>query len=297
MNDRRPDRRGLGRGLSALMADIRPDADAEAAAPRPDALVPIDRIRANPAQPRRDFAPEALQELAESIRRKGVLQPVILRPMGEDAYELVAGERRWRAAQMAGVHALPAVVRVLDDAEVLEIAIIENVQRADLNPIEEAAGYAQLIERFGHTQDQIADALGKSRSHVANLLRLLKLPPEVQGQVRAGQLSAGHARALIGLADPVAAARRVIAGGLSVREAERLARTEGAGRARPRGGAAGADKDADTRALEGDLSAALGMTVTIEHPPGGESGRLTIAYGTLEQLDDLCRALSSVTPR
>ncbi|QYK41931.1 MAG: ParB/RepB/Spo0J family partition protein [Paracoccaceae bacterium] len=301
MTERKVERRGLGRGLSALMADIRADGEAGPQA-APDATVPIERIRANPAQPRRDFPPEALAELAESIRQKGVLQPVILRPLPDDAgYELVAGERRWRAAQMAQLHAIPAIVRSLDDAEVLEIAIIENVQRADLNPIEEAAGYAQLIERFGHTQEQIADALAKSRSHIANLLRLLKLPPDVQGHVRAGRISSGHARALVTMADPVSVAQRIIVEGLSVRETETLARDEAMGtgrrasRAKTGGRSGGApEKDADTRALEADLSANLGMAVSIQHEPGGERGRLTITYNSLQDLDDLCRALSSM---
>lgn len=296
------ERRGLGRGLSALMADIRSDepGDQDRAA-SPDAMVPIDRIRANPTQPRRDFPSEALEELAQSIRLRGVLQPVILRPLANDGgYELVAGERRWRAAQLAQLHKIPAIIRTLDDVEVLEIAIIENVQRADLNPIEEAAGYAQLIERFGHTQEHVAEALSKSRSHITNLLRLLKLPDVVQAHVREGRLSAGHARALITMADPVAASKQIIDRNLSVREVEALARDEAKGRGRPvsrrgQGSAPTQEKDADTRALEADLSANLRMAVSIHHEPGGERGRLTITYNTLQDLDDLCRALSSMS--
>lgn len=296
MVDRKIERRGLGRGLSALMADVRIDSDATpTAAGSADAQLAIDRIRPNPTQPRRDFPAEALQELAASIRQKGVLQPIIVRPGKDGMYDLVAGERRWRAAQLAQLHNIPAVIRDLDDEEMLEIAIIENIQRAELNAIEEAAGYAQLMERFGHTQEQIAEALAKSRSHIANLLRLLKLPDQVQQHVRDGKLSAGHARTLVTAQDPVALARKIIDGGLSVRAAEALARADTSGTAKkgPRGGS-GQQKDADTRALEADLSANLGMAVSIQHEPGGERGRLTVTYNTLQDLDDLCRALSSM---
>jgi ParB family transcriptional regulator, chromosome partitioning protein len=301
MTDRKPEKRGLGRGLSALMADVRVDSDnSPGLQGRPDAELPIDRIRPNPAQPRRDFPAEALEELAASIRQKGVLQPIIVRPGKDGGYDLVAGERRWRAAQLAQLHTIPAMIRTLDDEEMLEIAIIENIQRAELNAIEEAAGYAQLMDRFGHTQEQIAEALAKSRSHIANLLRLLKLPDQVQQQVREGKLSAGHARTVVTAKDPVALARRIVDGGLSVRAAEALARQEAAGdtarKGRPGGRNAGAghEKDADTRAIEADLSANLGMAVSIYHEPGGERGRLTITYNTLQDLDDLCRALSSM---
>ncbi len=283
------ERRGLGRGLSALLADV---GEGAARPLRPEAELPIDRIRPNAAQPRRDFSAAALEELAASIRAKGVLQPIIVRPLAEDRYEIVAGERRWRAAQMAGLHRMPVVVRELTDGEVLEIGIVENIQRADLNAIEEAMAYSQLIERFGHTQEMVADALSKSRSHVANLLRLLKLPAEVQAHVRDGRLTAGHARALVTAVDPVALAQKVLSRGMSVRETEALARADAPAerqRARPKG-----EKDADTRALEADLAAALGMKVAIEHEPGGQSGRLVIGYDTLEQLDDLCRALSAM---
>lgn len=290
------EKRGLGRGLSALMADVRVDSEASAAGP--DALLPVDRIRPNPTQPRRSFPAESLQELAASIRQKGILQPIIVRPAADGRYDLVAGERRWRAAQMAQLHSIPAIIRQLDDGEMLEIAIIENIQRAELNAIEEAAGYSQLMERFGHTQEQIAEALAKSRSHVANLLRLLKLPDQVQQQVREGKLSAGHARAVATARDPVAMARRIVEGGLSVRAAEALAREEAMGSAKKRGSGRsspqGLEKDADTRALEADLSANLGMAVSIYHEPGGERGRLTVTYNTLQDLDDLCRALSSM---
>ncbi|MBA3323734.1 MAG: ParB/RepB/Spo0J family partition protein [Rhodobacteraceae bacterium] len=284
------EKKGLGRGLSALLADVGPG-------PRPDAptisgqrMVPIDRIVANPDQPRRAFDDDDLQELAASIREKGVIQPLILRPHPRDAaaFEIVAGERRWRAAQLAAVHELPAVIRDLDDAEVLELAIIENVQRADLNAAEEAQGYRQLMDRFGHTQERLAEALGKSRSHIANLLRLLNLPEPVLELLRAGRLSAGHARALVTAANPEALARQVIDRDLSVRQAEALARDA----ARPRQAASTpAVKDADTRALEADLTANLSLRVSIDHKPGGSAGEMRIRYTSLEELDGLCQLL------
>lgn len=289
MTERKAERRGLGRGLSALMADVHlaPNEPRR----RPDLNVPIDRVVPNPAQPRRDFSQAALDDLAASIREKGILQPLIVREREGGTYEIVAGERRWRAAQLAQLHEVPVLIRDLDDTEVLEIAIIENIQRADLNAVEEALGYRQLMDKFGHTQERMAEALGKSRSHIANLLRLLQLPEEVQGFLREGHLSAGHARALVTLPDPVTAARRVIAEGLSVRETERLAQASPG--ARPRTPRRSAEKDADTRALEQDLSAALGQRVEIAHQPDG-SGTLTIRYGNLEDLDTLCRLLGTI---
>jgi ParB family chromosome partitioning protein len=290
------ERKGLGRGLSALLADVATiDEASPAAAPRPAATdsVPIDRIRANPNQPRRDFDEQELAELAASIREKGVIQPLILRPHPTSTgdYEIVAGERRWRAAQLAGVHALPAVVRDLDDGEVLELAIIENIQRADLNPLEEAQGYRQLMDRFGHTQERLGEALGKSRSHIANLLRLLTLPEAVLAMLRDGRLTAGHARALVTATNPESLARQVVARELSVRQTEALARAaapNGTLRPVPRPVA----KDADTRALEQDLAAALSLKVSIEHRPGQQAGELRIRYSTLEELDGLCQLLS-----
>ena len=276
----------LGRGLSALLADS--DLADQAAAP-PANVLPIDRIFANPDQPRRSFDEEALEGLAASIRERGILQPIIVRPKG-DGYEIVAGERRWRAAQLARLHEVPALVRRFDDTEVLEIAIVENVQRADLDPIEEGTGYRQLIDSFGHTQERLATLLGKSRSHVANTMRLLQLPEEVQDMVREGGLSAGHARALITSDDPVGLARRAVAGGLSVREVERLAKGPPAARREPR--QPPQPKPADTVALENDLSAHLGMRVSIEHDERSGRGRMIISYGDLERLDDLCRHLS-----
>jgi len=255
-------------------------------------MLPIEKIQPNPDQPRRRFAQENLDELAASIREKGVIQPLIVRESPDQAgiYQIVAGERRWRAAQMAKLHELPVIVRSYNDTEVLEIAIIENIQRADLNPVEEAAGYKQLMERFGHTQEKLAEALGKSRSHIANLMRLLQLPGDVQEMLQAGQLTAGHARALITSENPSNLAQAVVDRGLSVRETEKLAK--GAGGSKPRKAAAApAEKDADTRALEQDLSAALKMKVAVDHPAGQAGGRLTIQYGSLEQLDELCRML------
>lgn len=298
---RNEQRRGLGRGLSALMADIEPDAEQGQAAvsQRSDRLVPVERVFPNPNQPRRRFDETQLAELAESIRSKGIIQPLVVRSREgrSEEYEIVAGERRWRAAQAAQLHEIPVIIRSFTDEEVLEIAIIENVQRSDLNPIEEATGYKQLMERFGHTQDKLATALGKSRSYIANLLRLLNLPDEVQTMVQDGKLSAGHARALITASDPAAMARDIVAKGLSVRETERLVKSanEPAKKPAPKPRADGMsfDKDADTKALEGDLSAALGMKVRINHESGKESGSVSIRYDTLEQLDALCMILSA----
>ncbi len=290
------EKKGLGRGLSALLADVGPEADQPAAAqaPRPaDRAVPIERIHPNPNQPRRTFGERELEDLANSLREKGVIQPLILRPHPdrEGAYEIVAGERRWRAAQIAGLHELPALVRELTDTEMLELAIIENIQRADLNAIEEALGYRQLMDRFGHTQEKLGEALGKSRSHIANLLRLLTLPESVLDLVRSGQLSGGHARALVTASDPERLAKRVVEAGLSVRQTEALAkalpeRTSSAPVSKPH-------KDADTRALEEDLSATLRMKVSIDHKPGKQDGEIRIKYKSLEELDGLCQILSS----
>lgn len=279
------EKRGLGRGLTALMGDVSPAGDGRA-----ERHVAVDRIHPNPDQPRRNFDEASMEELAASIRSKGVIQPLVLRahPAIPDAYQIVAGERRWRAAQRAQVHSVPAVIRELDDTEVLEIAIIENVQRADLNPIEEALGFRQLIDRFGHTQERLAKALGKSRSHIANVLRLLTLPEEVLDLVRTGRLTAGHARALVTTPDPARLAREVMTRGLSVRETERLA----AKPREPRQAPPTVEKDADTRALERDLGAALGMAVSISHELGGDGGAISIRYRSLDQLDELCRRLA-----
>ncbi|WP_299203309.1 ParB/RepB/Spo0J family partition protein [uncultured Tateyamaria sp.] len=290
-------KRGLGRGLSALMADVaEPVLTDTTSGGSGEQRIPIEKIKPNPNQPRRQFDAGPLEDLVASIKEKGVLQPLIVRPAG-DEYEIVAGERRWRAAQQAQLHDLPVLVRDFSDTEVLEVAIIENIQRADLNSIEEAAGYKQLMDRFGHTQEKMAEALGKSRSHIANLLRLLQLPDDIQAFVVDGSLSAGHARALITADDPSALARKVIAGGLSVRATEALVKKASEdvsdnifkGSSKPKA----PNKDADTRALEDDLSAATGVKVSLTHKPDGESGTLTLQYESLDQLDDLCRRLSS----
>ena len=288
------ERRGLGRGLSALLADVNLGEQAvEGQPPRPILALPVERVQPNPNQPRREFAPEALNQLAQSIAQKGIVQPLIVRAIGQEGqFEIVAGERRWRAAQIAGLHEVPVVVREFNDVEVLEIAIIENIQREDLNPIEEAMAYRQLIERFGHTQEKLAEALSRSRSHVTNLLRLLTLPEPVQDMLRKGDLSAGHARALITAPDPALLAGQVVRRGLSVRETEKLAKTAGT---KPQARTSRkVEKDADTRAIEADLSANLRMLVRIEHRGMDEGGVLSISYRTLEDLDLLCDVLSKI---
>lgn len=290
------EKRGLGRGLSALMADVHLAGPDQISSPRrAEQHLPVDKLEPNPQQPRLDFKREELESLADSIRQKGVIQPLIVRRKpGRDIYEIVAGERRWRAAQLAQLHEVPVVIRDLNDTEVLEVAIIENIQREDLNAIEEALGFRQLMTRFGHTQEKLAEALSKSRSHVANLLRLLTLPAEVQDMVRDGALSAGHARALIGSPKAAEIAAQIIAKGLSVRETEKLMKDQGAAKTAGRKPTGGSEKDADTRAIEADLSANLRMQVRIEHAAGGETGQLSIRYGSLEDLDMLCQLLSGI---
>lgn len=288
--------RGLGRGLSALMADVTPETASEEnpQARRPDLLTPVENVYPNPDQPRRAFDQDALDELAKSIAEKGVIQPLIVRkhPTKTNAYEIVAGERRWRASQIAKLHDVPVVVREYDDTEVLEIAIIENIQRADLNPVDEASGYRQLMERFGHTQDQLATVLGKSRSHIANHVRLLSLPERVMAYLTDGRLSAGHARALVGHEDAQKLADHIVSNGLSVRDTEKLAKRGLPTKVKRSAANATKAKDADTQMIESELSAALKMKVSIDHSAGGESGKLTVSYKSLEQLDDLLRALS-----
>ena len=274
-------RRGLGRGLSALLDEV--EAPAEGGARPGVSELAVEAIKANPHQPRRRFDDADIEELAASIREKGVLQPILVRPAvfaGE--FEIVAGERRWRAAMRTGVRTIPALVRSLSDAEVLEIAIVENVQRVDLSPIEEAESYRALMDRFGRTQADVAQVVGKSRVHVANALRLLQLPEPVKDMVREGRLTAGHARPLIGAPDAERLAAEVADRGLTVRQAETLARGRPAA---PR-----KSKDTDTAALENDLSEVLGLRVEIRD--AGGAGELRIRYASLEQLDDLCRRLT-----
>lgn len=286
-------RRGLGRGLSALLGESDAESPAGSAGEAAGAReLPIELIHRNPDQPRRRFAEAEIAELADSIREKGVLQPVLVRPAPGMAgeYQLVAGERRWRAAQQAGLRAMPALIRELDDKQVLEIAIVENVQREDLGPIEESLSYRALIDRFGRTQEEVAQVVGKSRPHVANALRLLNLPAEVQTLLADGQLTAGHARALIGSVNPLGLAREVIARGLNVRDTEALVK-RGAPEKKSASFVTGrrAAKVADTLDLEESLSEVLGLAVDIRDQGG--KGELRIQYATLEQLDDLCRRL------
>lgn len=295
MTELKTAKRGLGRGLSALMAEIEVEPARQADVGKPGrTMLPIEQITANPNQPRRSFDPDALQELAASLKARGVLQPLIVRPHPEDPalFQIVAGERRWRAAQMAQLHELPVIIRDFSDTEMLEVAIIENIQRADLNAIEEAASFKQLMERFGHTQEKLAEALNKSRSHIANLLRLLNLPDQVQELVKEGKLTAGHARALVTAENPGQLARRVIEKGLSVRETESMVRNLAEPAAAPARRRSTAEaKDSDTRALEADLAAQLRMGVEIRHL-GQDGGQLILTYRSLDQLDQLCQLLS-----
>ena len=285
-------RRRLGRGLAALIGDASSEFEVVERV-RGIRKVAIDLIKANPKNPRRLFKEEDLEELAGSIRQNGMIQPVVVRPApaGGSGYELIAGERRWRAAQKAGQHEIPVIIQDVTDREAMEIAIIENVQRQDLNPLEEAMGYDQLIQEFEYTQNDLASVIGKSRSHVANTLRLLKLSEPVKEYLNEGALTAGHARALIAAPDPAALAKRIVEEGMTVRSAETLAQatiSEPHGRAK----AAKPDKDADTRALEKRLSDALGLSVEIRHKPNG-SGEMRLGYANLDQLDDIIRRLEA----
>ena len=284
---------GLGRGLSALIGEsARQPAAAEPAPERGVREVEIARIRPNPNQPRIRFDDETISELADSIGKRGVLQPILLRPAG-DGFEIIAGERRWRAAQRAGLHAIPAIVCEMDDSATAEVALIENVQREDLNAIEEAEGYRQLIERYGHGQDAVARLVHKSRSHVANLLRLLDLPQSVRQMLLRGDISMGHARAIASAEDPEALANEIVAKGLSVRQTESLARKvrPGAGRDIARASARNATPvDADLAALERQLGDLLGLRVKVAH--NGTSGTVTLHYSSLDQLDMICQRLS-----
>jgi ParB family chromosome partitioning protein len=279
----------LGRGLAALIGDMATMEGARIADSGSGKRLPVDFLIANRSNPRREFDTEQLEELTNSVREKGVMQPLLVRPTHDpNQFEIIAGERRWRAAQRAGLNDVPVVVRDVDDKEALELAIIENVQRVDLNPLEEAMGYGQLIEQFDYTQNDLAQVIGKSRSHVANTLRLLKLPDDVRGMLSRGELTAGHARTLITADDPSALAKRIAGGGLSVREAEAMTQRE-LGVAPKRKGLPGS-KDPDTAALEKRLSDILGLHVSIDHKDQG--GRLEIRYRTLEQLDGICVKLT-----
>ncbi len=279
------ERSRLGRGLAALIGDVGDETPGNADNSRKPRRAPIENIRANPRNPRRTFTEAELAELTASIKERGVIQPIVVRTVRgqEDKFEIIAGERRWRASQRAGLHDVPIVVVEASDAQSLELAIIENVQRADLNALEEAAGYQALMDTFNHSQDGVAQIVGKSRSHVANTLRLLKLPEAVKAQVAAGKLTAGHARMLIGQANAVEIANDIVSRGLNVRQVEALARDKGKP-AKPT-----AVKDADTRALEKRLSDALGLKVSIEQT--GNTGTLRVNYTDVEQLDEIIRRL------
>jgi ParB family chromosome partitioning protein len=283
-------RNRLGRGLAALIGDMDRPVDEQAKPVVADGKAPIELVIANPNNPRRRFNDEELTELAHSIREHGIVQPVVVRPSPSvaDHFEIIAGERRWRAAQKAGLANIPVLIREVDDKAALELAIIENVQRADLNAMEEAQGYQQLMDEHGYTQADLGNVIGKSRSHVANTLRLLKLPAAVGEMVTNGDLSAGHARALVNADDPMALARKIVSGNLSVRQAEALAQKGGA-EATPRGKSRPVEKDADTLALEKALSDATGLSVKINH--SGSGGEMKISYKSLDQLDELCRRL------
>jgi ParB family chromosome partitioning protein len=281
----------LGRGLAALMGDVGVETQA-IDRNRSQRKVPIEFIRANPRNPRRLFSDAELDELTASIRERGIIQPIVVRPRGADSYEIIAGERRWRAAQRAGLHEVPIVLLDVSDGEALELAIIENVQRADLNPLEEATGYQVLAAEFSHTQDDIAKIVGKSRSHVANTLRLLHLPEKVKAYINAGKLTAGHARMLVGQPNAEQFADDIVNRGLNVRQVEEMARKSGRQQAREVRRTGRLGKDADTAALETRLSDALGLAVTIDHRANG-GGTLQVRYRTLEQLDDVVRRLES----
>ncbi len=279
-------RRGLGRGLSALLGE--PAAVEAAVGPLAAGLrtLPVERLRPGRFQPRRRFDQQAIDDLVESVREKGILQPLLVRRLGEDDYEIIAGERRWRAAQAAMLHEVPVIVRDFSDGEALEVALVENLQREDLSPLEEAEGYRRLLEEFSHTQEQLAQVVGKSRSHVANTMRLLGLPEPVKQMVDDGELTAGHARALLTAKNPVALARDVVARGLNVRQTEKLAAAKDAEPKSPP-----PPKDADLLALERDLAQHLGLKVAISLQ--GKGGQVAIHYNTLEQLDDVLRRLSN----
>ena len=280
----------LGRGLASLMGDVGVEAQPGERTARSQRKVPIEYVRANPRNPRKLFSEAELTELADSIRERGIIQPIVVRARGADNYEIIAGERRWRAAQRAGLHEVPVVVLDVTDAEALELAIIENVQRSDLNPLEEASGYLSLANEYNHSQEDISKIVGKSRSHIANTLRLLHLPEKVKAYINSGKLTAGHARMLVGQSNAEELADQIVNQGLNVRQVEAMARKSARqqGREAKRPGRLG--KDADIEALEKRLSDALGLAVTIDHRTNG-GGTLQVKYRTLEQLDDVIARL------
>jgi ParB family chromosome partitioning protein len=273
-----------------LMGDVGAETQASERGARSQRKVPIEFVRANPRNPRKLFSDTELSELADSIRERGVIQPIVVRARGADHYEIIAGERRWRASQRAGLHEIPVVVLDVSDAEALELAIIENVQRSDLNPLEEASGYLSLSNEYSHSQEDIAKIVGKSRSHIANTLRLLHLPEKVKAYINSGKLTAGHARMLVGQPNAEELADQIVDQGLNVRQVEAMARDSGRAKAREgkRGGQSG--KDANTEVLERRLADTLGLTVTIDHRSNG-GGTLHVKYRTLEQLDDVVARL------
>jgi len=277
----------LGRGLAALIGD---DTSEEAVMEDVRSLrhMPVELLHPSPNNPRKHFVDADLDDLARSIREKGLLQPLVVRSRGGGEYEIVAGERRWRAAQKAGIHDVPVLIRELSDGEALEIALIENIQRSDLNPLEEARAYGLLLEQFNYTQQQLADSVGKSRSHISNTLRLLNLPESVRQQIETGQLTAGHARTLVATDSPAELAERIIKLGMSVRGAETLTR----GTAVPRSGKPTVEKDADTKSLEKSVGEAIGLKINIQHK-GDAGGTVSISYRSLEQLEEICRRLQS----
>lgn len=280
----------LGRGLASLMGDVGVEAQPGERTARSQRKVPIEYVRANPRNPRKLFSDAELSELADSIRERGIIQPIVVRARGADNYEIIAGERRWRAAQRAGLHEVPIVALDVTDAEALELAIIENVQRSDLNPLEEASGYLSLANEYNHSQEDIARIVGKSRSHIANTLRLLHLPEKVKAYINSGKLTAGHARMLVGQPNAEELADQIINQGLNVRQVEAMARKSGRQQARDGKHARQSGKDADTEAVEKRLSDVLGLAVTIDHRAHG-GGTLQVKYKTLEQLDDVIARL------
>ncbi len=296
MADENKQRLGLGRGLAALMGENSIETEVTSESLSGQRKVPIEFVHANPKNPRRNFDAESLSELADSIKEKGVIQPILVRNVkgATNAYEIIAGERRWRAAQLAGIHEVPVIVIDVSDREALELAIVENVQRSDLNALDEGRAYEQLATEFGYTQADLSRIIGKSRSHIANILRLQKLPEYSRSLLASGEISAGHARALLAFSDMDSMAKRAVEQGLSVRDLERLGQNssgEGINSNGPEGKSSHSMKDPDTKSLEQALTDALGLVVEIKHR--GEKGELAIKYKSLEQLDELCRRLRS----